>query len=321
MKRTGIQTFASIFFCLVLCVMAAMPAAAAQPAVEITQFNMSMDSVGGVSVSFSFRNNSGKTIKYIDLKLNAYNRVGDPVLDTITGGSPRTLQVVGPIEPDTAVPYVVSTYEDYSAVGTPFAVYSTTPYVINNSSGEPMLVYLDKYNNFFVKPSVYGDENTFVYLSDYEINNVMYSINDVTFEDIMYNSIVDYLTVNRMVVTYMDGTTQTISGDAAVSSNRYYTLQNQPFLPTVARYSAVYNSNDYKALNPDLAAALGDNEKLLFEHFINNGMKEGRQGSLSFNLAAYKAHNPDLAAALGDDNVKYYEHFISFGKAEGRTAV
>ena len=35
-----------------------------------------------------------------------------------------------------------------------------------------MVVYLDKYNNFFVKPSLFGDEDTYVYLSDYEINNI-----------------------------------------------------------------------------------------------------------------------------------------------------
>ena len=51
------------------------------------------------------------------------------------------------------------------------------------------------------------------------------------------------------------------------------------------------------------------------------GMKEGRQGSMGFNLNAYKANNPDLVAVFGDDNVKYYEHYISQGRAEGRVAV
>ena len=56
------------------------------------------------------------------------------------------------------------------------------------------------------------------------------------------------------------------------------------------------------------------------EHFVNSGMKEGRQGSSAFNLAAYKANNPDLVAAFGEDNQKYYEHYISSGKSEGRKA-
>ena len=280
---------------------------------------MSMNSVGGISVSFSFRNNSNKVIKYIDLSLSAYNRVDDKEYDSITGGSPRNLTVIGPMSPFSASAVPGNRYDDSSASGTPFSNYCFTPYIINDSNGDPMPVYLHKNSNFFVKPNY--NEDTFTYLSDYEINNVMYTDNNVTFDNIMYNSAVDYLKVDRVVVTFTDNTTQTLDGNVAVSNNRYYVLQNQPFLPTVARYSAVYNYNDYKTLNPDLIAALGDNEKLLFEHFINNGMKEGRQGSTEFNLEAYKANNPDLVAAFGDDNVKYYEHYISSGKAEGRKAV
>ena len=83
----------------------------------------------------------------------------------------------------------------------------------------------------------------------------------------------------------------------------------------------MYSYSDYVKYNPDLAAAFGDNQKALFEHFINNGMKEGRQASSEFNLAAYKANNPDLVSIFGDDNAKYYEHYISSGKAEGRKAI
>ena len=97
-------------------------------------------------------------------------------------------------------------------------------------------------------------------------------------------------------------------------------FQNPPFAQQLAQYQAVYNYQDYLKLNPDLADAFGANQKALFEHFVTNGMKEGRQGSSEFNLNTYKANNPDLVAAFGDDNVKYYEHYISSGKAEGRIA-
>lgn len=64
----------------------------------------------------------------------------------------------------------------------------------------------------------------------------------------------------------------------------------------------------------------GDNEWKYLEHFVNSGMKEGRQASEEFNLEAYKASNPDLVGALGDNNQSYYEHYIASGKAEGRKA-
>lgn len=86
-------------------------------------------------------------------------------------------------------------------------------------------------------------------------------------------------------------------------------------------YISVYNYNYYRENNPDLVTLYGDNRESYLNHFVNVGMKEGRQGSKNFNLAAYKANNPDLVAAFGDDNVKYYEHYISSGRAEGRKAV
>lgn len=124
--------------------------------------------------------------------------------------------------------------------------------------------------------------------------------------------------MNKVVITYMDGSTQTVSNIS--SAYRDTPLQNKPFKEQLAQYAAVYNYKEYLQYNQDLAASLGDNQKALFEHFINSGMKEGRQGNSEFNLAAYKANNPDLVALFGDDNVKYYEHYIAGGKAEGRKA-
>lgn len=86
-------------------------------------------------------------------------------------------------------------------------------------------------------------------------------------------------------------------------------------------YISVYNYNYYRENNPDLVTLYGDNRESYLDHFVNVGMKEGRQGSENFNLAVYKANNPDLVSSFGDDNVKYYEHYISSGRAEGRKAV
>lgn len=318
MKKKGLF----LILCFLVCIITMLPAGAAssKPAVELMSIKMSMNSVGGVSASFYYRNNSGRTIKYIDWYVSPYNRVGDKVYDDITGNSSARLRVVGPIEPFSLSIDTTQTKNETRDEGTPFSEWGTTGYWINNGSQRES-VYLDKYNNLFVMPLFsFGDVNDNVYLTEDEINNAMYC-DGVDFDIFFYNSTIDSLRVTKAVVTYMDDSKQTITGQNAVSKYYNAPLQNEPFLPTVARYSAVYNYNDYKTLNPDLIAALGDNEKLLFEHFINNGMKEGRQGSTEFNLAAYKANNPDLVAAFGDDNVKYYEHYISSGKAEGRKAV
>ena len=85
-----------------------------------------------------------------------------------------------------------------------------------------------------------------------------------------------------------------------------------------AAYSAVFSSYYYLSHNPDLARVLGEDKEALLDHFIEYGMKEGRQGNAEFNVLAYKAMYPDLQAAFGDDLPKYYQHYIEFGKKEGR---
>ena len=157
------------------------------------------------------------------------------------------------------------------------------------------------------------------YLTEDEIQNAMF--NDwCRFDNSgWYSTVLSYIGPDKVVVTYMDGSTETITD--MTSKYRWAPLQNPPFVQQLAQYQAVYNYQDYLNCNPDLATQFGANQKALFEHFVTQGMKEGRQGSAEFNLNAYKANNPDLVAMFGDDNVKYYEHFISSGRAEGRVAV
>ena len=148
----------------------------------------------------------------------------------------------------------------------------------------------------------------------------MFDYSGCEFSDVWWRDwSIDYLAVDKVVITYMDGSAETVTN--VNSKYRGMTLQNPPFAQQLAQYDAVYNYQDYLRLNSDLADIIGTNQKALFEHFVTSGMKEGRQGSAGFNLSAYKANNPDLVAVFGDDNVKYYEHYISQGRAEGRVAV
>lgn len=89
---------------------------------------------------------------------------------------------------------------------------------------------------------------------------------------------------------------------------------------TPAEYSAVFNASFYQHNYSDLNRLYGNNERLLFQHFLSYGMKEGRQASEEFNVKAYRERYPDLDAAFGDNLPAYYMHYINFGKAEGRDA-
>jgi hypothetical protein len=83
-------------------------------------------------------------------------------------------------------------------------------------------------------------------------------------------------------------------------------------------YSAVYDKDYYLSSNADLQAAFGDNAEALIKHFVEYGMKEGRQANAAFNVLAYKEKYGDLREAFGDDIAAYYVHYITYGKAEGR---
>lgn len=317
----------ALLLTVALCLSLAVPCfAASKPAVEILRTSLTTNSVGGVSVSIKYCNNSNKIIKYITWYMTPYNAVGDIVKCSVRGYSQAQGKTTGPIEP-----FEIKTDESRELLtpsGTfdrPFTSYRVTDYGINTGIKSYVSwheVYTDAFGNYFVElynfdTSKYDD----IYLTANEVQNQLFVQKSAYFDCAWYNSTIRSFKVNKAVVEFMDGSKQTISENQLYGEKYNHILENKPFLDTVSQYSAVYNYKDYMQYNPDLAAALGDNQKALFEHFINSGMKEGRQGSSQFNLAAYKANNPDLVALFGDDNAKYYEHYMAGGKAEGRIAV
>lgn len=84
--------------------------------------------------------------------------------------------------------------------------------------------------------------------------------------------------------------------------------------------SVVFNAKYYADNNPDLKSAFGYNEKSLFNHWLENGIKEGRQASPVFNSSYYLYNNSDLKKAFGMNYKKAYDHFISNGYKEGRSS-
>ena len=85
-------------------------------------------------------------------------------------------------------------------------------------------------------------------------------------------------------------------------------------------YKLIFESTYYYNNNPDLQTTIGSNGQKLLEHFVNNGMAEGRRGCSTFDVKVYKDNNSDLAALYGDDLKKYYEHYMNCGYNEQRVA-
>ena len=78
---------------------------------------------------------------------------------------------------------------------------------------------------------------------------------------------------------------------------------------------AAFDAMVYRDRNPDLAD-MTDAE--LKNHWLTNGIKEGRASSVVFDLQFYRNNNPDLIEAFGSDYEAIYNHFITSGYKEYR---
>jgi len=77
----------------------------------------------------------------------------------------------------------------------------------------------------------------------------------------------------------------------------------------------------YVGLYPDLQAAFGNNPAALTQHWLTNGIYEGRRASPVFDCSLYLGIYPDLSKAFGSDCAAAMNHFFNTGlPLEGRRA-
>ena len=96
------------------------------------------------------------------------------------------------------------------------------------------------------------------------------------------------------------------------------TLQGFVTVYNGVNYGAVYDYNYYVNKYSDIKKAYGDNDTAVLAHFVNYGMKEGRQAHMNFNVYNYKNRYADLQRAYGNNLKSYYLHYINYGQKEGR---
>ena len=118
--------------------------------------------------------------------------------------------------------------------------------------------------------------------------------------------------VLKSLVKPTTSTTASVKG-IKISNGRYY-YNN-------VDYTQVFNSTFYSNTYVDLKKAFGNNVTKLFNHFIQNGMKEGRKACSNFDVNVYKNRYEDLRKAFGNNLPEYYRHYIQFGIKEGRKGI
>ena len=99
------------------------------------------------------------------------------------------------------------------------------------------------------------------------------------------------------------------------------------FLPTISTAavsvpskvkSVVFNAEYYAKKYSDLKAAFGTDATKLYNHFLNYGIREGRQASPMFSVDHYLNGSGDLKAAFGTNRESALAHFINYGVKEPR---
>ncbi len=79
----------------------------------------------------------------------------------------------------------------------------------------------------------------------------------------------------------------------------------------------LFSAEYYAQNNPDVYAAFGDDANLLYQHYVNYGIPEGRRYLTPIlDVRAYRAGNPDLERAFGNNYEKYVWHFLNYGAQE-----
>lgn len=89
--------------------------------------------------------------------------------------------------------------------------------------------------------------------------------------------------------------------------------------PKLSLPKYVFDSKYYADKHKDIKAAFGYDEQQLINHFINYGIKEGRDSSPTFDVKYYLDSNSDLKSAFGSNNYQAaYNHFVNYGCKEYR---
>lgn len=90
------------------------------------------------------------------------------------------------------------------------------------------------------------------------------------------------------------------------------------FAQTDAQKLAVFDANFYLNKYPDLKAAFGNDVQAAQQHWLQNGLKEGRDASPAFSIGGYRARYPDLQRAFGYDYSALLRHWYDAGMKEKR---
>lgn len=85
-----------------------------------------------------------------------------------------------------------------------------------------------------------------------------------------------------------------------------------------ANYADLFDAAYYAEKNPDVVAAHGTDPNILYAHYVNNGINEGRNAGPLFDVKKYRENNQDLEGQYADNWAAYVNQYLTDGLKEGR---
>lgn len=152
-----------------------------------------INSVGGVTPEIAFRNNSGKTIKYISFEMTPYNRVDDPVKCTIRDYSTTTCRATGPYETDEGVGQGL------------YSIFMGIVPIFDHKTDKPYYYAPQNFEKHYLNKEAYA--KTF--------NHAL------SWECVWYNSDIYKIHLTKAIVEYMDGSTDVVNCDTEIFRDRF----------------------------------------------------------------------------------------------------
>lgn len=173
--------------------------------ITMSDWKWSRDYVGGVEWSFRFTNNTDKVVKYITVKWNCYNAVGDLVRDEITGKTSHGVTVTGPLNPRETTDFLCNSTKFYSYS---FSKAVLSYMVVEFMDGTVIRIN-DAYTDFLVK------ELTEEYVKD--SSGIIYVVNNET-NTCYIESAGNYTNTYLGILSSLYGDTVTKIGDSAFAN-------------------------------------------------------------------------------------------------------
>ena len=112
---------------------------------------------------------------------------------------------------------------------------------------------------------------------------------------------------------YAEGRSDSLSNSNSTDSDSSTGLTTQETTSSISEIEAL----NYIASYSDLVKNFGIDTISASNHYINNGLNEGRSKDL-FDEWGYLASNSDLITVFGKNITEAIKHFILFGSSEGR---